>query len=175
MHDGDSFSLFSSVKTVSELLRRKLRDDDAQARGELEAGLQEIEALWEELRSQSLELASERQRYAEFFEYAPDAYIVTDASGAIRDANRAAAELLGVPAAALAGKPLVSFVPEPDRREFRAATVRASAQPDGELSAWRTALQPRGAAAAKVQFRVRSMPSPDNGLASLCWLLRRTE
>ena len=95
MSDSDSFSLFSSVKTVRELLQRKLEDGAAQAQDELEAGLQEIEALWEELRTRSDELAGERQRYAEFFEYAPDAYLVTDPQGIVREANRAAAgELL---------------------------------------------------------------------------------
>src|ERR1700704_1997416 len=106
MRENDSFSLFSTVKVVRELLQRKIDDGGGPARGELEAGLQEIEALWEELRTQSQELASERQRYSEFFEYAPDAYLITDCHGTISDANRAAAELLGIAARTLIGRPV---------------------------------------------------------------------
>jgi len=174
MPDSDSFSLFSSVKAARELLRRKLDDGTTQAQGELAAGLQAIEALWEELRTCSDELASERQRYTEFFEYAPDAYLVTDPQAIVREANRAAAELLAMPARALSGKPLVSFVPEEGRRDFRAHVVRASAQPDGEVSAWRGALAPQGKQIA-VHFRVRAMPVADSGLAPLCWLVRPTD
>jgi PAS domain S-box-containing protein len=175
MPDNDSFSLFSSVKVVRDLMRRKLDDGASQAQGELEAGLQEIEALWEELRNQSHVLASERQRYSEFFEYAPDAYLITDSHGTVREANRAAAELLGVPARSLEGRPLVNMVAEPGRRDFRARLVRASAQPEGEISAWRGALQGPQGAAFQAGFRVRALPVPDGGLASLCWLVRRVD
>jgi PAS domain-containing protein len=171
----DSFSLFSSVKEVRELLQRKLADGSSQAHSELAAGLEEIEALWEELRTRADELAGERQRYSEFFEYAPDAYLITDPHGVVSEANRAAAELLGVAARAIAGKPLVSFVPEEGRRDFRAYLVRASAQPDGEVSAWRGALTVPPERSVAAHFRVRAMPVPGNGLAPLCWLVRRTE
>jgi len=174
MQENDSFALFATVKTVRELLQRKIHNGAGQARGELEAGLQEIEALWEELRSQSQELASERQRYGEFFEYAPDAYLVTDCHGAVREANRAAVELLGIPAFALEGKPLATYVPETERSAFRSQVVRASAQPDGEVSAWRGSLCARQGPQVAVQFRVRAMPVPDGALAALCWLVTRT-
>jgi PAS domain S-box-containing protein len=174
MPENDSFALFTSVKTVRDLLQRKLGDGAGEARGELEAGLQEIEALWEELRLRADELASERQRYSEFFEYAPDAYLVTDSHGTVREANRAAAELLGVPARALAGKPLASQVHEDSRRDFRACMVRASAQPDGEVSAWRGVLQGADGRPLQAHFRVRAMPVADGGLAPLCWLVRRS-
>jgi len=174
MSGNDSFELFNSVKTVRDLLQRKLDGGAGHAQGELEAGLQEIEALWEELRQRADELTAERQRYSEFFEYAPDAYLVTDSHGTVRDANRAAAELLGVPARTLAGKPLATCVHEDGRRDFRAHLVRASAQTDGELSVWRGVLLGPGDGLLPVQFRVRALPVADGGLAPLCWLVRRT-
>jgi PAS domain S-box-containing protein len=175
MKVSDSFSLFDSVKAVRELMQRKLENGGEAAHDELLAGLQEIDALWEELRSQSQELASERQRYSEFFDYAPDAYFVTDCHGVIQEANRAAAELLNVSARALAGKPLMNYVPEEAKRDFRARVVRASAQPAGEVSAWRSALQPREGKSLPVQLRVRAMPVAGGGLAPLCWLVQRGE
>ena len=173
MPNGDSFSLFSSVKTVRDLLQRKLAHD-APAKEELEAGLHEIEALWEELRARSDELAIERQRYTEFFDYAPEAYIITDCHGVMREVNRAAVELLGVAARSLCGKPLANLVPEDGRREFRTHVLRASSEPDGEVSAWRGALAPQGRK-MPIHFRLRAMPVAEGGLAPLCWLLRRTD
>jgi PAS domain S-box-containing protein len=172
MTEMDSFSLFSSVKAVRELLQRKLQDGGAQATGELEAGLEEIEALWHELRTRSDELASERQRYTEFFDYAPDAYLVTDDHGTVREANRAAAELLGVAARSIVGKPLLSFIAERSRTHFRAELQRAAAQSDAEVSAWRGTLSLRSGQQVSVDFRVRAMPVPDGGLPPLCWLVR---
>jgi PAS domain S-box-containing protein len=170
----DSYSLFSSVRSVRELLERKARENGSHAKGELEAGLQEIETLWQELRARSDELASERQRYTEFFEYAPEAYVITDSQGVMREVNRCAAELLAIPARALNGKPLGSLVPEDCRREFRAHLLRAGAESDGEISAWRGALAPQGRRIV-IHFRVRAMPAPEAGLTPLCWLLRRSE
>jgi PAS domain S-box-containing protein len=165
----DSFSLFSSVRAVRELLERKAREH-GYAKGELEAGLQEIETLWAELRTRADELASERQRYTEFFEYAPDAYLVTDQHGSVREANRAAAELLGIPARTLTGKPLAAYVAEPERHDFRARVASAGAEPDEQVSTWRGTLVPHGGNIA-VEFRVRAMPGSDQ--AALCWLVRR--
>src|SRR5262245_49252022 len=174
MRENDSFSLFSSVKVVRELLQRRLEDGGGGAQGELEAAMQEIEALWEELRRQSHELAEERQRYSEFFEYAPDAYLVTDSQGVVTAANRAAPELLGLHALELVRKPLISFVDEADRKDFRARLLRASAQPESEVSTWAARLRSRRETSAfTAQIRLRAMPAPDAALAPLCWLIRR--
>ena len=172
MPGNDSFSLFSSVKSARELLQRSIADGAPQPQRELEAGLHAIDARWEKLRTCSDELATERQRYSEFFEYAPDAYLFTDSGGTIREANRAAAELTGVALRALDGKPLASYVPEDSRPDFRARVVRASAQPDGEVSVWRGALRGREGKPVQACFRVRAMPVADGGLAPLCWLIR---
>lgn len=61
----------------------------------------------------------ERNRYAEIFEHAPIARLITDNFGTVREANRSAAELLAVAPGFLVGKPLAMFVPEEDRRDFR--------------------------------------------------------
>jgi len=93
---------------------------------ELHNALEELHVAEEELRAQNeeLELArahveAERQRYHELFEFAPDGYLVTDAAGIIREANRAVARMLNVPQQKLIGKPLINFVPFEQRRCFR--------------------------------------------------------
>src|SRR5262245_36643353 len=84
---------------------------------ELNVAFEELHAAQDELLHQQSELAStrerveaERRRYQELFDFAPDAYLVTTANGTIREANRAAAVLLGMAQSALSGTPLSLFV-----------------------------------------------------------------
>lgn len=93
---------------------------------ELVNAVEQLQVAEEELRVQSEALSEvrddlerERQRYQELFDFAPDAYLVTDAAGTIREANVAAARLLGIPRTYLAGKPLINFVDADARRAFR--------------------------------------------------------
>jgi PAS domain S-box-containing protein len=64
------------------------------------------------------------RHYADLFEFAPIAYIVTDRHGLIVDANHWVGELLGVPGERLVGKPFATFVVEDDRRKFRRLLLR---------------------------------------------------
>ena len=93
---------------------------------ELHTTLEELRVAEEELRQQNEELAlagqtieAERLRYQDLFESAPDAYLVTDLSGTIQQANRAAAALLGVDQSGLRRRSLASFVAPEARRDFR--------------------------------------------------------
>ena len=88
--------------------------------------LQELRIAEEELVEQNQELATIRlelernhQRYLELFELAPDVYLVTDLAGVIREANQTASVLFEVPSKFLIGKPLASFIPIDERRDFR--------------------------------------------------------
>ena len=73
---------------------------DANAR--LSRSLEELRAAKEELLRQHnrllaahLELDTERGRYRDLFDFAPDGYLVTDLAGRIEEANRAAEILIG--------------------------------------------------------------------------------
>src|SRR5689334_2001228 len=75
----------------------------SEALEELQAVLEELQASEAELHHQNEALVntrqaveSERQRYRELFEFAPDGYLVTDANGRILEANNAIAALLNV-------------------------------------------------------------------------------
>jgi PAS domain S-box-containing protein len=99
-----------------------LRDDAGE---QLTATLEELRVKEEELRRKNEELVAvqevilaERQRYQELFNFAPDAYLVTDAAGLIHDANLAAADLLGRQRRFLHGKPLRVFVLADDQARF---------------------------------------------------------
>jgi PAS domain S-box-containing protein len=94
---------------------------------ELRVALEELRVADEELRQQNEELASahlqletERQRYLDLFELAPDAYISTDLLGVITEANQSASRLLRIMQRALKGRPLATYVATQDRPRFRA-------------------------------------------------------
>lgn len=93
---------------------------------ELSTSLEEQAVFEQELRQQNEELsiATEnarlaQQRYEDLFEFAPDAYLVTDVNGIIQEANRAAKKLFCSPQKYLIGKPIFVFIAESDRRSFR--------------------------------------------------------
>jgi PAS domain S-box-containing protein len=64
-------------------------------------------------------LRAERARYEDLFEFVPLGFLVTDPAGTILEANRTAAELLGVPAERLVRKPIAIFIPVQSRKQFR--------------------------------------------------------
>ena len=169
---ANSFSLYSAAKNVTQMLRSRLQSaPDTSA--ELHAAIEEIQTLWEELQGQSDVLTAERQRYAEFFEFAPDVYFVTEPQGIIREANRSARELLGVkPGEQLDGVALASFIHESDQPEFRGHLVAVRGQPEGESEEW-TARLSTASGTVPVIFRVRSMKVRRKNAAGLCWLVRR--
>ena len=129
---------------------------------ELAAALSELQVTQEELRRQNdqlvaaqFELEAERRRFAELFELAPIAYLVTDEFGAIHRANRPAQELLGAPVWRLERRPLVTFAPPHARRALRNFLGR-SATGSGVHHA-EFELAPRDGDDVIVRARVRSV------------------
>jgi len=89
----------------------------------LQVTLEELQCFQEELHVQNEELVLlsrtaelEKIRYQDLFNFAPDGYLVTDRQGLIQEANQAASDLLASSPDFLVGKPLILFLPEPDRR-----------------------------------------------------------
>jgi PAS domain S-box-containing protein len=161
--------------------------------GELEITLDELSMAEEEVQQQNEELAAardaletERRRYQDLFEFAPDAYLVTDTDGAIREANRAAAELLGIPQRLLLGKPLILFVAAEERSTFRSQLNRlVQAGPAGSRPAaegtqagrtlreeWVVPLQSQHGASFDAALTVAAVLDREDRLAALRWLLR---
>src|SRR4051794_20552135 len=93
---------------------------------DLKVALEELRVAEEELRQQNEELALthveldlERQRFAALFDFAPDAYLVTDPVGIVIQANQSAARLLRVPSSFLPGKAFATYIANEDRPRFR--------------------------------------------------------
>jgi PAS domain S-box-containing protein len=79
--------------------------------------------------SAHLQVEAERRRYRELFELAPDAYLTTNLSGIIVEANRSASRLFGIAPDFIPRKALASFVVADDRSRFRALLNEGRAGP----------------------------------------------
>jgi PAS domain S-box-containing protein len=154
-------------------LRRAARGADAEwietALAELSSALEELKVAEEELVSQNEELAVahaqgeyERHRYRELFMSSPYGQVVTDLRGVIAEANRVAADMLGVPVAALTGKPLPLMVVLADRDRFsRWIAVLKDASHDATVCA-----ECGGSATFKLQTPSRTRVFPCEMVAS---------
>jgi len=86
---------------------------------EMQTTLEASTVIEEELLQQSEQVVAERQRYYDLFQFAPDAYLLTDANGLILEANASARKLLNIRQNSLVCMPLASFVAQEERRAFR--------------------------------------------------------
>jgi PAS domain S-box-containing protein len=171
----------ADARARMDVLRRIVREHGPGADEELVEELltahEELQVTEEELRVQNEELAlseaaleTERLRYWELFQQAPDAYLVTDPGGTILEANHAACALLNVPARRLHRKPLGVFVPTHARREFR--TRLSQVVELGRLDDWDTALQPRKREPVEVSCTVAAVRSDSGMVDALHWTVR---
>jgi len=144
---------------------------------ELQTTIEELEVTEEELRTHNVELIKtrqtielERRRYLDLFEFAPDGYIVSDAKGVIREANRAASKMLGLPQAALAGEPLSGFVHVDCRESLRAllGAVRA----EGRVDHCDLRLEPVDGKPFDGLATIAGIPPRDGQEGGFHWLIR---
>jgi PAS domain S-box-containing protein len=176
MSGASSQWLLTTVNAVREIMLGRLQavSLDAESRREVEMALEELDVMWEELQGQAELLNRESQRYTDFFEHAPDAYVITDAGGNIREANGAAAELLRAGRDSLARRPLSQFLAEDDRVGFLSRFVGVVGDGAGK-DAWEARLQPASGQPVRALFSVRAIPLAKSGVGGLCWLIRPLE
>ena len=87
---------------------------------ELEIAQIELKLQNEELREYQARIEEEMARYHDLYDFAPVAYFTFDRKGMITEANRAAAEMLGIGARQLIGTPFFLYVAPPHRKLFHA-------------------------------------------------------
>lgn len=145
---------------------------------ELYTALEKLEVGEEKLRQQNQELVAvhklvqvERERYQDLLEFLPDAYLVTDGKGIIREANGAAAKLLNVPQQFIVGKVLALFVSKEERSAFFSSLTRLRQHDSGQE--WEVRLVPRNAKPIDVTLTVATFPNQEGKPPVLLrWLLR---
>lgn len=169
-------------------LRRRVAEVDAEemavareALAELEGCLEalrigdEVQRIQNEaLRVQQQLLEVERNRYQELFQFAPTAYLVTTPLGVIREANEAAARLLGTPRELLIHKSLPSFVLGEERRGFcrrLEETIRSGIR-SVEPPAWVVTLEPSSGDAIPADVTLDTIRDPRAEVIGLRWILR---
>jgi PAS domain S-box-containing protein len=118
---------------------------------ELVVAEEELRTQLEELGRMGLCLEAERERYADLFEHAPDAFVVTDRFAVIRDANAAATELFAVESRFLRGKPVSAFV---DPAELRGMNDTLDGLERGSSRLLEIGIRPRGGGAVRVIVHV---------------------
>jgi PAS domain S-box-containing protein len=147
------------------------------ARAELLEALEELRAADEALRQQNEELAAsrdaidrERQKYYELFDFAPDAYLVTDVKGIVREANSAASQLLGAPREFLIGKPLSMYFDDEAQATHRHQLDQLCGVP--RIDEWKIMLRSRGGQPVPVSVSVGRISAKDKSAAGFRWIIR---
>jgi len=126
-HSGDLRQQAEALLAGQEIDFRTLTPEQtASLVHDLQVHQIELEMQNDELRRTQEELGAARDRYLDLYDYAPIAYVTTEAAGTIVSANLTAAELFGVGRDDLLGAPLSDFVARQDqdalyfhRREIR--------------------------------------------------------
>ena len=135
---------------------------------ELQVAEEELRLQQEELEATTYKLETERLRYKNLFDFAPDGYLVTNVALIIQEANRGASTLLKTPLGSLIGKPLPIYVAEEDRRPFR-ARLRPS---EKEIRDWELRLKPREGPTFYANVNVVEMRDLDNKQTGFRWSFR---
>lgn len=166
--------LLSSVSAARELMVKRLGADslETEVKRAMKVALEELDLMRQELEAQAALLVRENERYAEFFEYAPDAYLVTDAAGVIREANQAARELLSAPRDEVVGHSFSEYIAPAEPVNLLAPTVGLTLGGTAQPLAGRARMQPRDGRALAVEFSARAIALKKSGARGLCWLIR---
>ncbi|MDN7024082.1 PAS domain S-box protein [Methanoculleus sp. FWC-SCC1] len=147
------------------------------ANEELRLANEELHQINEVLSAQRDELSAarviaetERRRYSDLFDGAPDGYLVTDRDGTIREANQAAQSLLAVHRESLQSRNLIHFVAEGSRDEFLTRLARAAGgrpRQNFELQ-----LQPLAREPVHASVSIAAVHPEEADVASLRWMVR---
>jgi PAS domain S-box-containing protein len=144
---------------------------------ELQSNVEELETAEEELIQQFEELLAtrnaldeERLRYRGLFDFAPDAYIVTNNDGVVVEANQAASNLLEIKPSFIKGKPLTSFVVKQDLKSFRLELIRLARAT--EVQEIELRIRPRISNPFDASLRVGPVRNSNGEVAALRWLIR---
>ncbi len=124
---------------------------------------------WLELKARFEELAGKHRHYFEFFERAPQAYLITDTQGCIQEANGAAVDVLQRRKRDLRARPFAALVAPDQRGSFRRKLQALAARDPAAERCWRTiVVAPELRIAVKLTTRLIEGPQGPRGIA---WLL----
>jgi PAS domain S-box-containing protein len=183
---GERIQIIAQLHTELTRLRQRVAELESAAAevvmqratlNELQDTLEEQGLVEAELRQELAErettqqaVAAERAQYQTLFELAPDGYLVTNAASIIRQANHAAAHLLGRPLEQLVDLPLAGFVAPESVQHFSTLLRTLHTAPQG--GPWEVRFRPPHGKpfVGELTFTVRQGP-PSRDM-QCHWLLR---
>lgn len=115
-------------------------------------------------------LEAERQGYQDLFNFAPEAYLVTNPAGVIEKVNLAAAKLLNISKPSLVGQAIVNFLPLEERHIF-GCEIRQLYY-SARVVEFIVPLQQHQGEYFDVALKVSPVPNPEGKVKFLFWLLR---
>src|SRR5262249_36473419 len=138
---------FAESLSPFEMVLRGVRESNVR----LQASVQRLVGAEEELRRQNQKLTAardaiekERRRYQALFDFAPDAYLVTESDTTIREANAAAATMLGTPQDQLPGRSFLEFIAQNERDSARDRLWQLQSNGFNRIEEWQLSIQPAG-------------------------------
>jgi PAS domain S-box-containing protein len=138
---------------------------------ELHIAAEEMQEQHDHLLDVRLSLETERQRYQDLFEFAPDGYLVTDIAGHIQEVNQAAAALMNIPCDRLVGRLFMLRIPLEERKVVRdrLRRMQETRQPIQNLEC--SIQQPNG---TPISCELSASPicHPQGYLLGFRWLIR---
>ncbi|HIK19033.1 MAG TPA: response regulator [Leptolyngbyaceae cyanobacterium M33_DOE_097] len=138
---------------------------------ELYIAAEEMQVQQENLIATRDKLEEERQRYQDLFNFAPNAYLVTDVEGHIQDANCKAVSLLEMSYDRLIGRLLTIFIPLEDRKVFRGRLCQIQREKD-TTHEWEATLQPFQGKAISCQITLAPIYNAHQQVVGLRWLIQ---
>jgi PAS domain S-box-containing protein len=139
---------------------------------ELHVSAEELRTMNEALVEAGKAVETERKRYQELFEFAPDGYLVTDQNGIIQEVNRAAEALVHRSREFLRGKPLPMLVAAEQRKEFRKLINELRAGAEGDTPGREFRFRTRRKEMVDVALGVTATRDADGLPVTVRWLVR---
>lgn len=151
-----------------------------QTNASLQSTLEQLHAAQEELRKQNQELAiareiaeAERQRYQDLFDFAPDAYVVTNADGIIQEVNQVLAALVEVNRENLIQTPLVNYIAASEHEGFKNLLKELRQQPGlQKLQTDELSLQLADQSSLSVAITGRANRNSQGHILEIRWLIQ---
>ena len=112
-------------------------------------------------------LELEKKRYRNLFEYSPDAFLITDSSGVVIEANQAAASMLNAAQRELKGEGLLEYIAPQHKKLFMTLLRHLQRVQDVELC-----IQPRGRAGLDTSLTLSTFYDSTGKPVILHWMLR---
>jgi PAS domain S-box-containing protein len=159
------------IERSMDFFHKSLSSFETTLRGFRESN-QKLQNSIEQLNVSRHAVETERQRYREQFDFAPDGYFVTDLSGRIQEANVAAAVILHTEQEFLVNRPLSLFITDEDRSRFEDQLLQLQSGAIERVRNWQTLTTPVVGRPFPAALTVAVVRNKEKTPIGLRWLVR---